>query len=83
MTDYISFGDRKIKIKLRVRKGEVLAILPKTDLADSGESIEEAKENLKRTIEIDWEHLSQDRENLSEALSKQLSYFEEILGKGE
>lgn len=82
LTDYISFGDRQVKIRLKVSKDEVLAVLPKTSLADSGESVEEAKENLKRTIEIDWEHLSRDRNNLSEALLAELRYLEEILGKG-
>jgi hypothetical protein len=80
LTDYISFGDRQVKIRLKVSKDEVLAILPKTSLADSGEIIEEAKENLKRTIEIDWEHLSRDRNNLSEALLAELRYLEEVLG---
>jgi len=81
MTDFLFLKDKKIEIKLKIEKDEVLAVLPHTDIADSGDDAEEAKKNLKRTIEIDYEHLSQDRVALSDRLLDQLKYLEGLIGK--
>lgn len=81
MTDFLFLKDKKVEIKLRIEKDEVLAVLPHTDIADSGDDVEEAKKNLKRTIEIDYEYLSQDRMALSDRLLDQLKYLEGLIGK--
>ena len=81
MTDFLFLKDKKVEIKLKIEKDEVLAVLPHTDIADSGDNAEEAKNNLKKTMEIDYEHLSQDRENLSDRLLDQLKYLEGLIGK--
>ncbi len=81
MADFLLLKDKKIEIKLKIEKDEVLAILPYTDIADSGDNVEQAKKNLKKAIEIDYKHLSQDRENLSNRLLSQLRHLESLLGK--
>ena len=78
--DYINLSGRELLIELEfsAEEGddEIIAILPQTDIIATGDTIEEAKVNLKKAIEDDYHYLSQHKNTLSERLLAQLNYLE-------
>ncbi|MDQ1327281.1 MAG: hypothetical protein QG641_561 [Candidatus Poribacteria bacterium] len=80
MKDYLTIGKREILIEIQVYANkEILALLPNTDIAADGKTIDEAKHNLLLDISDDYDYLVSRREVLGEELSAQLHLLEEIL----
>ena len=73
MKDYLTIGKREILIEIQVYANEeILALLPNTDIAADGKTIDEAKHNLLLDISDDYDYLVSRREVLGEELSVQL-----------
>jgi len=80
MKDYLTIGKREIMIGIQVYANEeILALLPNTDIAADGKTIDEAKQNLLLDISDDYDYLVSRREFLGEELSAQLHLLEELL----
>ena len=80
MKDYLTIGKREIMIGIQVYANEeILALLPNTDIAADGKTIDEAKHNLLLDISDDYDYLVSRREVLGEELSAQLHLLEELL----
>jgi hypothetical protein len=80
MKDYLTIGKREILIEIQVYANEeILALLPNTDIAADGKTIDEAKQNLLLDISDDYDYLVSRREVLGEELSAQLHLLEELL----
>jgi hypothetical protein len=74
VTDYL----REICIQLQLfPNGDILAVLPNTDLAADGTDFEEAKQNLLLAIQDDYAYLSQRRDALGPEHLAQLKFLEE------
>ena len=78
--DYINLSDQQVLIELEfsVEEGddEIIALLPQTDIIARGDTIEDAKANLKQAIYDDYHYLLQHKNTLSERLLVQLNYLE-------
>ena len=58
--DYLTLPNGDIPIELHLYpNGDILALLPNTDLAADGNNFEEAKQNLLLAIKDDYSYLSQ------------------------
>lgn len=80
MKDYLAIGKREILIEIQVYANEeILALLPNTDIAADGKTIDEAKQNLLLDISDDYDYLVSRREVLGQELSAQLHLLEELL----
>ena len=80
MKDYLPLGEREIQVEIQLyANGEILAILPNTDLAAEGKTIDEAKHNLLLNILDDYDYLISRREALGEELLVQCNLLEELL----
>jgi hypothetical protein len=80
MKDYLVIGEGEILIEIQVYANEeILALLPNTDIAADGKTIDEAKQNLLLDISDDYDYLASRRETLGEKLSAQLHLLEELL----
>ena len=80
MKDYLTIGKREILIEIQVYANEeILALLPNTDIAADGKTIDEAKHNLLLDISDDYDYLVSRREVLGKELSAQLHLLEELL----
>lgn len=80
MKDYLTIGKKEILIEIQVYANEeILAILPNTDIAADGKTIDEAKQNLLFDIYDDYDYLKSRSELLGERLSAQLQLLEELL----
>jgi hypothetical protein len=78
--DYLTLPKGNIPIELQLfPNGDILAVLPQTDLAAEGDNFEEAKQNLLIAVKDDYAYLSQRREALGKELSEQLKFLEEKL----
>lgn len=77
LEDYLYLPKGKVQIEIRLyANGEILATLPNTDLAAEGNTVKEAKDNLKADIEDDYTYLKKRRNTLGEPLRSQLSLLE-------
>ena len=80
--DYINLSGRQLLIELEFsaeeEDDEIIALLPQTDIIAIGDTIEEAKANLKEAIEDDYRYLLQHKDSLSERLLAQLNYLETL-----
>ncbi len=82
--DYLTLSNGEIPIEFHLfPNGDILALLPNTDLAAEGNNFEEAKQNLLLAIKDDYAYLSQRREALGPELLDQLKFLEENLSSGE
>lgn len=80
MKDYLTTGKKEVLIEIQVYANEeIIAILPNTDIAADGKTIDEAKQNLLLNIYDDYDYLKSRRELLGEKLSAQLQLLEELL----
>ena len=80
MKDYMTIGKREILIEIQVYANEeILALLPNTDIAADGKTIDEAKHNLLLDISDDYDYLVSRQEFLGEELSAQLRLLEGLL----
>lgn len=78
--DYLTLPNGDIPIELHLYpNGDILALLPNTDLAADGNHFEEAKQNLLLAIKDDYGYLSQRRDALGQELLDQLKFLEEKL----
>jgi len=57
---------------------EIIALLPQTDIIARGDTIEDAKTNLKQAIYDDYHYLLQYKNTLSDRLLAQLNYWETL-----
>ncbi|MBC8230074.1 hypothetical protein H8E77_11055 [bacterium] len=78
--DYINLSDQQVLIELEfsVEEGddEIIALLPQTDIIATGDTIEDAKTNLKQAIYDDYHYLLQHKDTLIERLLAQLNDLE-------
>ena len=85
--DYINLSGRQLLIELEFSEeegdDEIIALLPQTDIIAMGDTIEEAKTNLKQAIEDDYHYLLRHQNTLSERLLTQLNYLETLLQEKE
>ncbi len=80
MKDYLTLGEREIQVEIQLyANGEILALLPNTDIAAEGRTIDEAKHNLLLDIFDDYDYLASRREALGEELLAQCNLMEELL----
>jgi hypothetical protein len=80
MKDYLTLGGKEIQIEIQLyANGEILALLPNTDLAAEGKTIDEAKHNLLLDILDDYDYLASRRIALGEELLAQCNLLEELL----
>jgi len=80
MKDYLTIGRKEVLIEIQVfANEEILALLPNTDIAADGKTIDEAKHNLLLDISDDYDYLVSRREVLGKELSAQLHLLEEFL----
>jgi hypothetical protein len=80
MKDYLTIGKKEVLIEIQVYANEeILALLPNTDIAADGKTIDEAKHNLLLDISDDYDYLVSRREVLGKELSAQLHLLEEFL----
>ncbi len=80
MKDYLTVGERDIQVEIQLyANGEILALLPNTDLAAEGNTIDEAKQNLLLDIFDDYDYLASRREALGEELLAQCNLMGELL----
>ena len=80
MKDSLTIGKKEILIEIQVYANEeILALLPNTDIAADGKTIDEAKHNLLLDISDDYDYLVSRREVLGKELSAQLHLLEELL----
>jgi len=80
MKDYLTVGKREIQVEIQLyANGEILALLPSTDIAAEGKTINEAKHNLLLDILDDYDYLSSRRESLGEEFLAQCNLIEELL----
>ena len=80
MKDYLTIGKKEVLIEIQVYANEeILALLPNTDIAADGKTIDEAKHNLLLDISDDYDYLVSRREVLGKDLSAQLHLLEELL----
>ncbi|MFQ6040703.1 MAG: hypothetical protein ACE5PV_07595 [Candidatus Poribacteria bacterium] len=78
--DYLTLGEREIQVEIQLyANGEILALLPNTDLAAEGKTIDEAKHNLLLDIFDDYDYLASRREAIGEELLAQCNLLEELL----
>ena len=78
--DYLTLGGRDIQVEIQLyANGDILALLPNTDLAAEGKTIDEAKHNLLLDIFDDYDYLASLREVLGEELLAQCNLMEELL----
>jgi hypothetical protein len=81
MKDSLAIGKREVLIEIQVYANEeILALLPNTDIAADGKTIDEAKHKLLLDISDDYDYLVSRREVLGKELSAQLHLLEELLG---
>jgi hypothetical protein len=57
---------------------EIIALLPQTDIIATGDTIEDAKANLKQAIYDDYHYLLPHKDTLSERLLEQFNYWETL-----
>ena len=82
--DYLTLSNGEIPIEFHLfPNGDILALLPNTDLAAEGNNFEEAKQNLLLAITDDYAYLSQRRDALGPELLDQLKFLDENLSGGE
>ena len=80
MKDYLTIGKKEVLIEIQVYANEeILALLPNTDIAADGKTIDEAKHNLLLDISDDYDYLVSRREVLGKDLSAQLHLLEDLL----
>jgi hypothetical protein len=80
MKDYLTIGKKEVLIEIQVYANEeILALLPNTDIAADGKTIDEAKHKLLLDISDDYDYLVSRREVLGKELSAQLHLLEEFL----
>lgn len=80
MKDYLIIGKKEILIEIQVyANGEILALLPDTDIAADGKTIDEAKHSLLLDISDDYDYLVSRREVLGKELSAQLHLLQGLL----
>jgi len=80
MKDYLTIGKKEVLIEIQVYANEeILALLPNTDIAADGKTIDEAKHNLLLDISDDYDYLVSRREVLGKELSAQLHLLEEVI----
>ncbi|MEK7396164.1 MAG: hypothetical protein AAB116_04415 [Candidatus Poribacteria bacterium] len=80
MKDYLNIGKKEVLIEIQVYANEeILVLLPNTDIAADGKTIDEAKHNLLLDISDDYDYLVSRREVLGKELSAQLHLLEELL----
>ncbi|MBC8235787.1 hypothetical protein H8E77_40075 [bacterium] len=80
MKDYLTLGGKEIQIEIQLyANGEILAILPNTDLAAEGKTIDEARHNLLLDILDDYDYLASQRIALGEELLAQCNLLGELL----
>lgn len=78
-TDHLEFPAERVSIQLRYEDAdEVLAVFDKANIAAVGATTEEAKENLKVTIEERYRHMIPKRDVLSERLLGILERLEQL-----
>ena len=80
--DYINLSDQQLLIELEFSEeegdDEIIALLPQTDIIARGDTIEDAKTNLKQAIYDDYHYLLQYKNTLSDRLLAQLNYWETL-----
>ena len=80
MKDYLTLGEKEIQVEIQLyANGEILALLPNTDLAAEGKTIDEAKHNLLLDILDDYDYLASRRIALGEELLAQCNLLKELL----
>ena len=80
MKDYLTLGEKEIQVEIQLyANGEILALLPNTDLAAEGKTIDEAKTNLLLGMLDDYDYLTCRGEILGEELLAQCNLLEELL----
>ena len=78
--DYLTIGKKEVLIEIQVYANEeILALLPNTDIAADGKTIDEAKHNLLLDISDDYDYLVSRQEVLGEELTAQLHLLEKLL----
>jgi len=79
-TDSLTIGERSIQVEIQLyANGEILALLPNTDLTAEGKTIDEAKHNLLLDVLDDYDYLTFRRKALGEELLAQCKLLEELL----
>ena len=78
--DYIDFPKGQVTILLefsdKVSDSEVIAFIPKFGFLASGNTLEEAKENLRRSMEDDYLRWKKEKESLGQNLLSKLQFLE-------
>ena len=78
--DSLTIGERSIQVEIQLyANGEILALLPNTDLAAEGKTIDEAQNNLLLDILDDYDYLASRCEALGKELLAQCDFLEELL----
>jgi hypothetical protein len=79
--DMLPVAGVEVPVEIQVfANGDILALLPDTDLAAEGSDLEQAKVNLLRTIEDDYAYLFKRRDLLNQHLTGQLHRLENLFG---
>ena len=79
--DMLAVAEVEIPVEIQVfANGDILALLPNTDLAAEAPDVEQAKINLSCIIEDDYAYLSERRPLLDPHLEGQLRKLENLLG---
>lgn len=79
--DMLTVAGAEVVVEIRVfANGDILALLPDTDLAAEGADVEQAKANLLQAVEDDYAYLSERRGLLDQRLTGQLHKLEGLFG---